>query len=209
MAEKPVPISDAPKVVRKIPDSEQFQNDAITGLVLLTGLMGFFSPRRQKRGAIMADTASTVARKYASKSPIATAPMRSSTAAASMRSPAPVPLVEPTRVNLYQNNQEYRTSHQESQAKAAPGITDTINDGSNQLNALTAQPHYRVLGLSTKDHTPIEIVEAYKRKAVECNPEIYDIKDPARKQCELNFIEVRNSFRLLMKYKEMLSKQGR
>ena len=207
MAEKLVPVSDAPKAVRKIPESEQYQTNAVTALVLLTGLMGFFSPRNRK--AVMADAASTAAKSYASKSSITAASMQSSTVAGPKPLPVSAPPVEPTRANLYQNNQEYKTSHQQSQVKAAPGILDTINDGKNHLNAQTAKPHYRILGLSMEEHSAVEIVNAYKRKAVECNPEIFDLKDPARIQSELDFIEARNSFRLLMKYKTALSNEGK
>lgn len=209
MPEKLVPASDAPKVVPKLSPSEEYQHNAITAVVLLTALMGFFSPRNKKAGPIIADTASTIARNYASKSSIAAASMKPSVTAVPMRSSSAVPPVEPIRVNLPQNTQEYRASHQQSQMKEPPGILDTINDSSNQLNSLTAQPHQRILGLSMEEHTAVEIVEAYKRKAVECNPEIFKVNDPARRQCELDFMEARNSFRLLMKYKEALSKQGR
>ena len=74
------------------------------------------------------------------------------------------------------------------------------------LNASSAAVHLRVLGLPEKDHTAVEIVEAYKRKAMQCNPEIFDINDPKRRSSEAEFAVVRDSFRMLMKYKEHLSK---
>ena len=178
--------------------SDEFLHNSVTSLVLFTAVLGFFVKKPTKAVERQASNIFNAVRKESA-----------------MTKPAAVQdtttsVVTPLRTHIHENSQEYKASHLESQSgqpvQVRSGILNAINNNSNMLNASSAAVHLRVLGLPEKDHTAVEIVEAYKRKAMQCNPEIFDINDPKRRSSEAEFAVVRDSFRMLMKYKEHLSK---
>ena len=192
---------------RKLSPSEEYERNAVTALVLFTALMGFFVPKNMKATAAVADAALKGSRSQSSQASNLAAmsqpPAAAKAAASPFKAPATMPVAE-----------LIKTNHLEHIAKMAQArvmkseILNTINDNSNVLDAKSIQPHLQALGLSLEDHTAVEIVEAYKIKAMQCNPELLDEKDPMRSEHEAKFAAVRNSFRLLMKSKETLSKQN-
>ena len=178
--------------------SDEFLHNSVTSFVILTAIMGFFVKKPTKKVERQASNIFNAVRKESA-----------------MNKPAAVQdpttsVVTPLKTHIHENSQEYKASHLESQSaqpvQVRSGILDAINKSSNMLNASSAAVHLRVLGLPEKDHTAVEIVEAYKRKAMQCNPEIFDLNDPKRRSSEAEFAVVRDSFRMLMKYKEQVSK---
>lgn len=192
----------------KLTDSEQYERNAVTGLVLLTALMGFFVPKNMKATAAVADAALKGSRIQSSQASNLAAMVESSVAAkvaaVPYKAPATMPVAELIKANL--QKEHIANLAQEKAMKS--GILKTINDDSNILSSEAIQPHLLALGLSLEDHTAAQIVEAYKIKAMQCNPELLDEKDPSRGEYEAKFDAVRNSFRLLMKNKEALSRQN-
>lgn len=191
----------------KLTESEQFERTAVTGLVLLTALMGFFVPKNMKATAAVADAALKGSRIQSSQASNLAAIGESSAAAkvtaAPYRAPATMPVAELLKANLQKQNANLA---QEKAMKS--GILKAVNDERNILSPEAIQPHLLALGLPLEDHTAAQIVEAYKIKAMQCNPELLDEKDPARGEHEAKFDAVRNSFRLLMKNKDALSRQN-
>jgi hypothetical protein len=192
----------------KLSPSEEYERSAVTALVLFTALMGFFVPKNMKATAAVADAALKGSRGQSSQASnlaaMAQPPAAAKVAAGPFKAPATMPVAELLKANF--SKEQIANLAQEKAMKSE--ILKTINDGSNLLDANTIQPHLLALGLSIGDHTAAEIVEAYKIKAMQCNPELLDEKDPSRSEHEAKFAAVRNSFRLLMKNKEALSKQN-
>lgn len=204
MTDKVLTGTDGFKPKAKLSPSEEYERNAVSALVLFTALLGFFVPKKMKATAAVANAAVT-----ASKSQSSQASNLGSMAkppAAAFKAPATMPVAELIKANQHKEHAENLKMAQERATKS--DILNTINDNSNPLDANTIQPHLLALGLSLKDYTAVEIVEAYKIKAMQCNPELVDEKDPSRSEHEAKFAAVRNSFRLLMKYKETLHTQN-
>jgi hypothetical protein len=201
MVEKAISTQNGANEKPALSSSDEFLHNAVTTLVLFTALMGFFVKKPSRNAERHVSNALDVAIKESSSAVNKPAPNYAPTAS----------VVEPLTTHLHENSQEYKASHLESQSgqsvKVRSGILDAINDNSKMLNASTAETHLRILGLTDKDYTAVEIVEAYKRKAMQCNPEMFEKNDPKRRPNEIEFEGARNSFRLLMKYKEHLSRQ--
>lgn len=71
----------------------------------------------------------------------------------------------------------------------------------------TLKDHLIIMGLPLRDPTNTEILEAYRVKAAESNPELFKIDDPRRKLMDSKFAEINDSFKMLMQYKDAAHRQ--
>lgn len=199
MAEKVAQLQDAPVPKRNKLPSEVFESQVMFSIVLAIAVMGFFTPKSRKLNEPLKREVARMATKAET--------LKAASDAAAKVIATPAPVVTKTFEVKTNPHASYDTSHQQPKPQPKAGILDAINDNSVILDATTIKPHLLKLGLTLKDHTAVEIVEAFKRKAVQCNPEMFERNDPAREENEKEFISVRDSFRLLIKYKEALRRQ--
>ena len=110
------------------------------------------------------------------------------------------------RTLMQYNEHLSRQNALQDQSNSNSSEGDSISNP-NVPKRSTLKDHLILMGLPLRDPTNTEILDAYRMKAAEFNPELLKIDDPRRKIMESKFTEINNSFKMLMQYKDAAHRQ--
>ena len=177
-----------------------WQNNGLVFLVLGTAILGFFAPRGPQSVAKARDMISGIVK-------------RESSAGAGMEPMSRAATAAPIPGEQIMQTPQMVARKVTQPAKPRDHIADALSNISTIGDQIVKPPpnpsmkqHLIVLGLPIREPTNAEIVEAYKTKAMECNPERFE-GDEAKAASEVKLLDIKHSFRTLMQYKEFLHKQ--
>lgn len=110
------------------------------------------------------------------------------------------------RTLMQYNEHLSRQNALQDQSNSTSSGGDSISN-SNIPKRTTLKDHLLLMGLPLRDPTNTEILDAYRMKSAEFNPELLKIDDPRRKIMDSKFAEINNSFKMLMQYKDAAHRQ--